>query len=141
MKKMSAFKKSISTTNYERIEQLGKWCAERARPANAAMMLNLNLLRAYWLRFEDACKRQRYDAFAALLNDDDEAMIGATHLRQRLLWLSSVAYGVGFEQQAGIDTDTLRQKGIHYGDSWKARGGVGAFMMAARKWDRIANII
>lgn len=24
-----------------------------------------------------------------------------------------------------------------YGDSWKKRGGVGAFMMAARKWDRL----
>ncbi len=27
-----------------------------------------------------------------------------------------------------------------YGDSWKKRGGVGAFMMLARKWDRIENI-
>ena len=26
-----------------------------------------------------------------------------------------------------------------YGDSWKKRGGVGAFMMLARKWDRIFN--
>ena len=24
-----------------------------------------------------------------------------------------------------------------YGDSWKKRGGIGAFMMLARKWDRI----
>lgn len=24
-----------------------------------------------------------------------------------------------------------------YGDSWKKRGGVGAFMMLARKWDRL----
>ena len=27
-----------------------------------------------------------------------------------------------------------------YGDSWKNRGGVGAFMMLARKWDRIENL-
>lgn len=26
-----------------------------------------------------------------------------------------------------------------YGNSWKRRGGVGAFMMLARKWDRIEN--
>jgi hypothetical protein len=26
-----------------------------------------------------------------------------------------------------------------YGDSWRRRGGVGAFMMLARKWDRIEN--
>lgn len=25
----------------------------------------------------------------------------------------------------------------NYGDSWKRRGGVGAFMMLARKWDRL----
>ena len=24
-----------------------------------------------------------------------------------------------------------------YGDSWRKRGGVGAFMMLARKWDRL----
>jgi hypothetical protein len=27
-----------------------------------------------------------------------------------------------------------------YADSWKKRGGVGAFMMLARKWDRIENL-
>jgi len=27
-----------------------------------------------------------------------------------------------------------------YGDSWKNRGGIGAFMMLARKWDRIENL-
>lgn len=35
------------------------------------------------------------------------------------------------------DTDTLVEKGRNYGDSWKRRGGIGAFMMLARKWDRI----
>ena len=33
--------------------------------------------------------------------------------------------------------DTLIEKGEGYGDSWKQRGGVGAFMVIARKWDRI----
>ncbi len=28
-----------------------------------------------------------------------------------------------------------------YGDSWKKRGGVGAFMMLARKWDRLENFL
>jgi hypothetical protein len=31
----------------------------------------------------------------------------------------------------------LEKAGKSYGDSWKKRGGVGAFMMAARKWDRL----
>ena len=35
------------------------------------------------------------------------------------------------------DIEVLEQKGKEYGDSWKKRGGVGAFMMLARKWDRI----
>ncbi len=39
------------------------------------------------------------------------------------------------------DHSTLIEKGKHYGDSWKKRGGVGAFMMAARKADRIENIL
>ncbi|UQS95125.1 nucleotide modification [Pseudanabaena phage Pam3] len=28
-----------------------------------------------------------------------------------------------------------------YGSSWKKRGGVGAFMMLSRKWDRIENAL
>lgn len=32
---------------------------------------------------------------------------------------------------------TLEKKDAEYGGSWLKRGGVGAFMMLARKWDRI----
>lgn len=35
------------------------------------------------------------------------------------------------------DRRVLQEKGESYGESWKKRGGVGAFMMLARKWDRI----
>ena len=38
---------------------------------------------------------------------------------------------------ANLDVDALIKAEQSYGDSWKKRGGVGAFMMAARKWDRI----
>ena len=40
---------------------------------------------------------------------------------------------------AAADVQTLFDKSSSYGDSWKKRGGVGAFMMLARKWDRIEN--
>lgn len=40
---------------------------------------------------------------------------------------------------ADHDIEILESKGATYGDSWKKRGGVGAFMMLARKWDRIEN--
>jgi hypothetical protein len=35
------------------------------------------------------------------------------------------------------DPDELHKAEQSYGDSWKKRGGIGAFMMAARKWDRL----
>lgn len=35
------------------------------------------------------------------------------------------------------DVRALKEAEKSYGDSWKQRGGVGAFMMLARKWDRI----
>jgi hypothetical protein len=37
------------------------------------------------------------------------------------------------------DVMALKKAQVSYGDSWKRRGGVGAFMMLARKWDRIEN--
>ena len=38
------------------------------------------------------------------------------------------------------DALALEKSEKTYGDSWKRRGGVGAFMMLARKWDRLENI-
>lgn len=35
------------------------------------------------------------------------------------------------------DVQTILKKNKEYGSSWKKRGGVGAFMMLARKWDRL----
>ena len=37
------------------------------------------------------------------------------------------------------DRTSLDKAEQDYGDSWRKRGGVGAFMMLARKWDRIEN--
>lgn len=38
------------------------------------------------------------------------------------------------------DDVVLREKRLSYGDSWQKRGGVGAYMMLARKWDRLENV-
>ena len=35
------------------------------------------------------------------------------------------------------DAKVVFDKDINYGHSWKRRGGVGAFMVLARKWDRL----
>jgi hypothetical protein len=39
------------------------------------------------------------------------------------------------------DVQGLEEARTHYGDSWRKRGGVGAFMMLARKWDRLETIL
>ena len=38
---------------------------------------------------------------------------------------------------SSLDHVKLEEAEQSYGDSWKQRGGVGAFMMLARKWDRL----
>ena len=43
------------------------------------------------------------------------------------------------EEVASYDIETLVRAEESYGNSWKKRGGMGAFMMLARKWDRIEN--
>jgi hypothetical protein len=43
------------------------------------------------------------------------------------------------ESVAKQDVEALARAQVSYGDSWKKRGGVGAFMMLARKWDRLEN--
>ena len=35
------------------------------------------------------------------------------------------------------DVEGLDKAEKSYGDSWRQRGGIGAFMMLARKWDRL----
>ena len=37
------------------------------------------------------------------------------------------------------DLSALQKAEMSYGDSWRRRGGVGAFMMLARKFDRIEH--
>lgn len=47
---------------------------------------------------------------------------------------------LGFLNDIGTeDAEGLKKAAESYGLSWKQRGGVGAFMMLARKWDRMEN--
>ena len=48
---------------------------------------------------------------------------------------SSIIKAVGVLCQE--DVDALHEAEQSYGDSWRQRGGIGAFMMLARKWDRL----
>ncbi len=53
----------------------------------------------------------------------------------------TVDSGEGFLEQLDIvaaeDVAGLKEAYNHYGPSWKQRGGVGAYMMAIRKADRL----
>ena len=47
---------------------------------------------------------------------------------------------MGFLKDVALeDVAKLEEAEKSYGGSWKKRGGIGAFMMLARKWDRLEN--
>jgi len=48
-----------------------------------------------------------------------------------------MSYQQNLDQVAASDVEGLKKAQKSYGDSWMKRGGVGAFMMLARKWDRL----
>lgn len=47
-------------------------------------------------------------------------------------WLSKISQS---------DIESLEKSEKSYGNSWMKRGGVGAFMMLARKWDRLEKFL
>ena len=49
-----------------------------------------------------------------------------------LAWLENVTVA---------DVTEIREKDKQYGGSWQKRGGTGAFMMLARKWDRLEEYV
>ena len=46
-----------------------------------------------------------------------------------------------FNHVSLMDYLTAFFKNKEYGASWKKRGGIGSFMMLARKWDRLEEIV
>ncbi len=56
-------------------------------------------------------------------------------------FMSAQHLSAPFAALALNDVNTLRRKDAEYGSSWKKRGGVGAFMMLARKMDRIEKLL
>lgn len=67
-------------------------------------------------------------------------MLGDAELRARAL-TGGADSDRGFLAQlqpiADDDVRTIEEKEKAYGDSWRRNGGIGAFMIFARKWDRI----
>lgn len=50
---------------------------------------------------------------------------------------ASIVYLEKLDEITQEDAAGLKKAQASYGNSWKSRGGVGAFMMLARKWDRM----
>lgn len=57
----------------------------------------------------------------------------------QLLKDSGLAYLDQLTEIVREDVEGLKKAQQSYGNSWKQRGGVGAYMMLARKWDRLEN--
>lgn len=74
-------------------------------------------------RLSDVVDMPQFEAYCDAV--DDPAMGHMAHLQR-------VATG---------DVEHLREKERTYRGSWKRRGGVGAFMMLARKWDRLEGML
>jgi hypothetical protein len=116
-----------------------------------------HMLARKWDRIEQRVATERrgaspYDIFEHIAADPsaDGLLDDARDLRRYLMLVeaevharngSSVDSGRGFlsklKSVSAGDTATLLIKEKAYGSSWKRRGGIGAFMMLARKWDRI----
>lgn len=65
-----------------------------------------------------------------LLGSNDENVIGEIRMGLDAKWTE-------MKDIAQQDIVSLIESEKSYGDSWKRRGGTGAFMMLARKFDRI----
>lgn len=100
-----------------------------------------------WNMIESRAAASGYDIFV-----EDTAMRHAMmQFRHDLLHIEAHVReditGPGVEYKLHVtvicerDVEELRLKDASYGSSWKKRGGVGAFMMMARKWDRLPQQI
>lgn len=142
-----------ATSNYERILDLGIQISQSVSTARISDMLDFAKLTHTWQALEGAVSDERYDIFRT--GRDLSSTILRVNLRKRLHYLA-IAAVLGYQHLlaassavvethslmiATTDRDVLYTKGVGYGDSWKKRGGIGAFMMLARKWDRIEVLL
>ena len=82
-----------------------------------------------------------------MLDHDQKKCVGCGPQAPRTLTAQAplTPYGVRTKFEAGLngicaaDILGLVKAQESYGTSWRNRGGVGAFMMLARKWDRLEN--
>ncbi len=147
---------SKATSNYVRILELGEAMARTLTLQRPSNMTDWPTLETVWAQLELRLRTMHgYDVLSGMQDQDVLALL--QNLRRRLhYWDMALRVG-GYADllplsntdlmtahaldAAKQDQTVLIGKGLHYGDSWKRRGGVGAFMMLARKWDRMENLL
>lgn len=79
--------------------------------------------------FEHRALEVEGDALVGVVTSEDEAhAFAAQHGLPYLAYVKRVA---------DRDVEHILVTDVRYGGSWQRRGGIGAFMMLARKWDRL----
>jgi 5-methylcytosine-specific restriction endonuclease McrA len=87
-----------------------------------------------WSRIESAASAFGWNAFSI-----QELSLAEAY--EKFLGFESEIYGGSPDSIKESDWVEVLKKDKDYGASWKRRGGIGAFMMLCRKWDRIENFI
>lgn len=139
---MHELKHKTTSADYANITKLAEAGALSAGRIRASAALEFAAMEHVWRNFELTVRKHGYDVFAAW---GEVAGLGL-RLRLQLHWLSAnfdgrVGEGDVYADVARRDVEELQVKNANYGESWKRRGGVGAFMMLARKWDRLDNLL
>lgn len=93
-------------------------------------------MRQQWQLLEKEAKIIGYDVF--LPGDPHQLDIPRVVVGQ-MRKLTTLLYRVDPGGSPDADHRILQRKNDEYGGSWCSRGGQGAFMMLARKWDRIEH--
>jgi hypothetical protein len=126
-----------STTDYNVIEQLAKADANNLHQLSDAPILMYYNMSEQWTTLETWSRQHGWDIIS-VVRDFAAPRVCMQKLRGYLmLCLDDNMRAIRTPQ---YERGFLEERGRTYGDSWKKRGGVGAFMMLARKWDRIENI-
>lgn len=85
-------------------------------------------LKAAWYDLEENAKALNYDVF-----EDRRELRASMSTMLRLLYEATP------EPSVQADEMMILAKNAEYGASWCRRGGIGAFFMLTRKWDRLEN--
>ena len=130
----------------ERAQELIAQNSESHQPHHEARGLALfTTLKQVWNLIEGPLKENAgYDILAHLrkraIEGKQEFMTNLGTMRVLLAIVEQqweLPSDVGMPAIYSNDIEKLKHAEKQYGASWKKRGGVGAFMMLARKWDRI----